>query len=117
MGKAVPLAIDHQFDVALRPAFDVLAEMGAGLAEAELAEQGGQILGLCLIDGEFDKTDAAGLRSRLQHLIAGWAWAQPVFQQNERSQSVGRRTHRRTGPKLVIEYFQGQRTAVTRCRD
>src|SRR6476620_5436575 len=38
-GEAVRFAIDHQFDIALGPAHDVLAAIGVGVSEAELAEQ------------------------------------------------------------------------------
>ena len=40
--------------------------MLAGLAEAELAEQRGELAGLGLVDGEFDEADAAALRLRRQ---------------------------------------------------
>jgi hypothetical protein len=55
MGEAVRFAIDHQFDIALRPALDVLAAMGAGFLETELAEQRGQLPGFGFIDSEFDE--------------------------------------------------------------
>src|SRR6185295_14426949 len=58
MRETVRLAIDHEIDMALRPALDILAAMRAGLAKAELAEQGGELFGLLFADGEFDEADA-----------------------------------------------------------
>src|SRR6185436_19359769 len=51
MRKAVRLAIDHEIDVTLRPALDVLAAMRASLAKAELAEQRGKVVCLLFADG------------------------------------------------------------------
>src|SRR4029079_6225404 len=48
MRKAVRLAVDHEVDMTLRPAFDILAAMRAGLAKTELAEQRREIVGLLL---------------------------------------------------------------------
>ena len=48
MRKAIRFAIDHEIDMALRPAFDVLAAMRAGLAKTELAEQRREVAGLSL---------------------------------------------------------------------
>src|SRR5438552_4918234 len=66
MGKAVRLAIDDELDIALRPALDVLAAVGAGLAKTELAEQRRQIFRLGLVGRELDEANAAASRLRLQ---------------------------------------------------
>ena len=115
MGKSVRLAIDDEFDMPLRPALDILAAMRAGLAKAELAEQRGQIRGLGFADGEFDEADAAALRFRLQRgrrRHAGRACRQLIFQQDQRTQSVGGGADRGAGTKLIVENFQRQRAGV-----
>jgi len=45
MREAVGLAIDHELDLALRPALHRLAAMLAGFAEAELRQQTGKLAG------------------------------------------------------------------------
>ena len=119
MGKAVRFAIDDQFDIALRPALDILAAMGTGLAKAELAEQRGQLPGFGFIDGEFDEADAAALRFRLQprRRRADRALGQLVLQQNQRTQPVGRGADRRAGAELIVEYLQRQRAGIPGRRD
>src|SRR5258705_5874081 len=92
MGEAVRFAIDHEFNIALRPALHVLAAMGTGLAKAELAEQRGQLSGFGFIEGEFDEADAAALRPWRQpyRWRAVRALRQLILQQDQGTQPVRR---------------------------
>src|SRR3954469_8261026 len=114
MGKTIRLAIDHEVDMALRPALDVLAAMSAGLAKAELAEQRREVAGFFFADGEFDEANTAALRLRLQRhrRRTRRRAADVVLEQDERAQAVGRGADRGAGAKLVVEYFQRQRARV-----
>ena len=109
MGKAIRFTVDNQLDITLRPALDFLAAMGTGLAKAKLAKQRGQIPGLGFVDGEFDESDAAAPRSRLQpgRRRAGRTLGrQLILQQDQRTQPVGRGANRRARAELVVEYLQ-----------
>ena len=118
MRKAVGFAVDDEFDLALRPPLDRLAAMQPGLAEAELAEQFGEIAGLVLVDGEFHKADAAALRLRfergrqsLRRLLRHFD-RKLILQQDQRAQPVGGGARRRAGTKLVVEDFERERPVI-----
>src|SRR5437763_1183965 len=90
MRKTIRLAIDHEINMALRPALDVLAAMSAGLAKTELSEQSGKVAGFFFADGEFDEADAAAFRFRLQrHCRSARRRANVILEQDERAQPVG----------------------------
>src|ERR1700737_547263 len=88
--------------------------MGAGPAKSELAEQSCEVAGLGLADREFDESNTAALRPRLQprRRRSGKALRHLILEQNQRTQSVGRGADRGAGAKLVIENFQRQRAGI-----
>ena len=66
MRKTILLAIDHEFDLALRPPLHILAAVDAGLAKAELVEQHREVARFRIAHGEFDETNTPAARLRLQ---------------------------------------------------
>src|SRR4051794_28517327 len=92
MGKAIALAIDDEFDSALRPPLDRLAAVQPGLAKTELAEQLGERGSLGLVDGEFDEAYAMSARLRRQRTVrvVGPRGGQLVLQQQKRAHAVDR---------------------------
>src|SRR4029077_7151706 len=98
-----------QLNTTLRPALDFLATMRTGLTKAKLAKQHGQIPSPSLVHGEFDESDAAATRSRLQ-VGCGRAGRplgrQLIFQQDKRTQPIDRGANRRARAELVVEYLQ-----------
>src|SRR5947207_15465642 len=99
MRKSIRLAIDHEVDMPLRPALDVLAAMRAGPAKTKLAEQRREVAGFFFADGEFDEADATAFRFRLQRhcRTARRRRANIIFEPDERAQPVGRGADRGAG--------------------
>src|SRR5258708_3331813 len=88
--------------------------MLAGLAKAELAEQVGKIDRLRFIDREFQKSDAAAPRFRLQNI---WRSLRSfgrklILQQDQRPQPVGGGARRRAGAELIVEDFERERPGI-----
>src|ERR1700730_12186660 len=114
MREAVGLAIDDEFNLALGPPLDGLAAMLAGFAKAELAKQGGEIGSLGLVDGKFQKPDAAAVRFRFENIrrALGAFGRKLILQQDERPQPVGGGARCRAGTKLVVEDFERERPRI-----
>ena len=113
VGEALLLHVEHEVDLALRVAFDVLGEMAAGVGEAHRAKQGGELFGIGLVDGELEEGGAFEGRLRGQ----GEAAAGGAGHGDERALAVGGDAAGRGHAEAVVEDLVADPAGVARRRD
>ena len=109
MGEALLLAVDHQVDVALRPARHRLGAVLPRPPEAQPGQQGLESRRVLVVGREFDEAHALGMGARRQAEFAG---AELVHHEAQRAMSVDRHAVRRAAAELVVEDLERQRVVV-----
>ena len=105
-GEALPLLVDHQVDVILRPDRHALRAMTPLLPKAKGPDRVGQPLSRRIVDGEFDEFHAFGAGARGQSPDAS------VGQLDQRATAIDRDDVRGGGAEQVVEDLQAQVAVV-----